>query len=180
MDTDTFHQRLESLRGVIGRAVKNYRDADFWESAGTTRLDNQLAHLADLYLESSSLQQESIRASVAPQATWNLVAFVRRLSKTLLTDPDPRWIRRGLAVACIENGRCDFRDMIASLVILRSAAEQMKVDPHPYFCDALHQCEESFTHIIENARDHKEKDMRDILREFGPPELKPKRRKKTK
>ncbi|NQT12703.1 MAG: hypothetical protein HQ582_08140 [Planctomycetes bacterium] len=179
MDTDTFQQRLKLLAGAIGPDVQHYRDSDFWDSAGTTRLDEEFALLADLYLESSTTQQESIRAAVAPKAEWNLVAYVRRLSIILFAEPDPTWIRRGLAIACIENGRFDFRDLIVSLVILRSAAEQMHVDPLPYFGDALLHCDEPVVHIIEDARDHREKDVRDILREFGPPALKPKRRKKT-
>lgn len=179
MDTEAFNQRFGPLAEAISGVEPNVRNSDFWISAGKTKLDHQLTQLADLYIEASSEQQEEIRSSVVPCAEWNLVAFVRRLAILLLDDLNPRWLKRGLAIACVENGRFDFRDTITSLVILRAASEQAGIDPLPYFDDALSHCDHRVKHMIENARNHEPSDMRDILREFGPPELKPKRRKKT-
>lgn len=179
MDEVIFQERLRMLAKAIGPNEPFFRDPDFWETAGTTKLDHELARLADLCLESSSPQQTSIRLAVNPRAEWNLVAYVRRLAIMILQEKDPIWLRRGLAIACLENGSFDFRDSIVSLVILRSAAEQSGIDPIQYFDDALGTCEKEFVHVIENARDHKPKDVRDILREFGPPALKPKRRNRS-
>lgn len=179
MDDVIFHERLRMLVHAIGPNEAFFRDSDFWETAGTTKLDNELARLADLYLESSSSQQASIRLAVNPRAEWNLVAYVRRLAIVILHEKDPTWVRRGLAIACLENGSFDFRDSIASLVILRSAAEESGIDPIQYFDEALGTCEKDFVHVIENARDHRLNDVRDILREFGPPALKPKRRNRS-
>jgi hypothetical protein len=167
------------LAEAISGVEPNFRDSDFWISAGKTKLDRQLTQLADLYIEASSEQKEEIRSSVAPRAEWNLVAFVRRLAVHLLDDLNPLWLKRGLAIACVENGRFDFRDTITSLVILRAAAEQAGIDPLPYFDNALSHCDHRVEHMIENARNYKPSDMRYILRECGPSELKPKRRKKT-
>lgn len=180
MKDAVFQSRFESLSDVIGPKVSHFRDSDFWETAGSTSLDEQLTQLADLYAEASAPQRALIRTAVNPRAEANLVMYVRRLSILILREKDPSWLRRGLDIACIENGRFDYRDSIVSIVILRSAAERSGIDPVPYFDEAIRNCDKGFVDVIENARDHRPKDVRDLLRAFGPPALKPKRQNQNK
>jgi hypothetical protein len=100
------------------------------------------------------------------------------LALLLLRDRDPIWVRRGLAIANLENGQFDFRDSIVSLVILRAATESIDLDPVPEFNKTIKSCEKSMIGILENARDHHPQNVRELLRIFGPDELKPRRQRK--
>lgn len=57
--------------------------------------------------------------------------------RNLLTETGERiWLRRGLAAAAIEDQQTDFRDLYVGLGELYKAAEQVGIDPLPYFAEA--------------------------------------------
>ena len=181
MNPSEFESLLPIFEPVLGPEAKRlrYADAEFWESIGTHPLDLQLSQLADFYGKCTATQRCTLRQSLNPVASWNLVVFVRRMALQILKTKDARWLISALRIACVENAMFDFRDSIVSLVIVRAAAESVSIDPVPHFAEALSQCDTEMAATLTNARDHRPNDVRDILREFGPSELKPERQRKT-
>lgn len=179
MTPHTLTSQLEELSLAIGANSALYNDRNMWSSVGDTELDQQLTRLANIFVDIPRNQQQIVREAVHPRALWNLIVFVRRLAILILKTSDPIWLRRALTIAAIENGRSDFRDLIVSLVIARAAAERVDMD----YVAQFNWCLDAFTPASKgsftNARDHAECDVRDILRNFGPPELLPKRRKRN-
>lgn len=181
MKTSEFDALLPTFEPVLGMdwAQQTYVDREFWDSIGTHVLDVQLSLLADFYGKSNATQRRTLRNSLNPAASWNLLAYVRRMALKILETKDPRWLISAIQIACLENAKIDFRDSIVSLVIARAAAEAVSIDPLPHFAKAIAQCDPEMVSTFTNARDHQPSDVRYILREFGPPQLKPKRKRKT-
>ncbi len=181
MNPSEFESLLLTYELVLGPEARRlrYAESELWDSIGTHPLDLQLSQLADFYGECTATQRRTLRQSLDPAASWNLVAFVRRMATQILKTRDARWLITALRIASLENAMFDFRDSIVSLVIVRAAAESASIDPMPHFATALAQCDAKMASTLSNARDHRPSDVRDILREFGPPELKPKPKRKT-
>lgn len=181
MNTESFESNLQTFLPILRAqsARLRYSGRAIWESVGTDVVDVQISNLADFYRRCRSVQRRTLRGSLEPAAIGNLFVYVRRMSIQILETGDSVWLVRALAAASLENARCDYRDAIVSLVIARAGAEAVGIDPVPHFNDALSKCDPVMIPTFTNARDHQPKDMRDILREFGPPQLKPKRRKNT-
>jgi predicted RNA-binding Zn ribbon-like protein len=179
MNTSQFDALLPTFELVLGpdAARQMYADEEFWDSIGTHVLDVQLSRLADFYGKSNATQRRTLRRALNPAASWNLVAYVRRMALRILETEDPRWLVSAFNIASLENATIDFRDSIVSLVIARAAAESVSIDPLPHFAKAISQCDSEMVSTFTNARDHRPSDVRDILREFGPPQLKPKRKR---
>lgn len=175
---DTLLPTFESVLRPEATRLK-YADAEFWNSIGTHPLDVQLIQLADFYGKCNATQRRTLRQSLNSAVSWNLVAFVRRMALQILKKKDAHWLISALRIASLENATYDFRDSIVSLVIARAAAESVSIDPTPHFTKALSQCDPEMVPTLTNARDHRPNDVRDILREFGPPELKPRRKRKS-
>lgn len=181
MNTSEFDVLLPTFEPLLRReaAEQTYGDRKFWDSIGTHSLDVQLSRLAAFYGKSNATQRRTLRQLLNPAASWNLVAYVRRMALQILETKDARWLISALQIASLENATSDYRDSIVSLVIARAAAESVSIDPMPHFAKALAQCDPAMVSIFTNARDHRPGDVRDILREFGPPELRPKRKRRT-
>lgn len=169
--------QFEELSAAIGASSGSYKDSEFWMSIGETELDRHLTRLADIFIAAPQSEQQVVRDAVHPRALWNLIAFVRRLSILIILTSDPLWLRRALAVAAIEDGRFDFRDLIVSLVIVRAAAEQVGIDHIPHFNWCIDSLSPTSHDSFINARDHSPSDILDILHNFGPAELLPERKK---
>lgn len=181
MNTSEFDALLPAFEPLLGlgAARQRYADRVFWDSIGTHALDLQLSQLADFYGKSNATQRRTLRSLLNASASWNLVAYVRRMALQILGTQEPRWLISAFQIASLENAICDYRDSIVSLVIARAAAESVSIDPLPHFAKAISQCDSEMVSHFENARDHGPSDVRDILREFGPPQLKPRRKRKT-
>ena len=175
-----FDALLPTFEPLLGpdAARQTYAIRKFWDSIGTHVLDVQLIQLADFYGKCSAGQRGTLRRSLNPAASWNLLAFVRRMALQIIETKDPRWLIAALRIASLENAACDYRDSIVSLVIARAAAESVSIDPLPHFNEAIAQCDAEMISTFTNARDHRPRDVRDILRAFGPPQLRPKRKQK--
>ena len=173
MNTKSFDAAMELLGFMLGADSRDlkYKERTFWKTVGTDPLDVRITRLADFYIQCDSSQRVKLRALLHRKPTWHFVAYVRRVALLILSEPEEPWLSRGLAIASLENAEFDFRDSIVSLVILRTAAEQVGLDSVPYFNAAIADCDPAFVSTLENARDHKPKDVRDLLRMFGPPQL---------
>jgi hypothetical protein len=179
MKSDTFQECCQQFKSIVGPDMGHYPDRNFWKSVGHGERDRQLTELADCLIRCTLRQKQFFRSAVHDHAIWNLIAYVRRVAVLLIREREPIWLRRGLEIAILESGRFDYRDSICSLVILRAAAESIGLDPIPDFDKAIRHCDSSMEHILQNARDHLPKDVRDILRMFGPDDLKTKRSRKS-
>jgi hypothetical protein len=181
MDTAEFQQQLPTFEPALGpNAVRlRYDDRQPWDSIGTHVLDRELTRLANFYGNCNAAQRKKLRSSLDPLASWGLIAYVRRMSVQILHTKDEAWLRSALNIASLENATFDYRDSIVSLVIARAASESVSIDAKPYFDKAIKLSSAEMKPTLINARDHRPKDVRDLLREFGPPELKPQRKKRT-
>ena len=155
-----------------------YSELDYWDAIGTHVLDKQLSQLADFYGKSNARQRQTLRNSLNPALSWTLLAYVQRMALQILNTKDSRWLISALRIASLENAAFDYRDSIVSLVIARAAAESVSIDPIPHFAKAISQCDPYMVSTFTNARDHRPKDVRDILRAYGPPQLNSKRKRK--
>jgi hypothetical protein len=154
-----------------------YGDKNFWSRSVEPPLKPQLTALADLYWDATADQRRQIRDSVGARLSMELFLYIRRVAVMIETRHDVVWLRRGLAVAAIENGHGDYRDTIVSLVILRFAVERVDIKPRKHFNDAIRIAETGVHKTLKNARDHRDSDVKSTIRAFGPPQW---RRKRTK
>ncbi len=179
MNTSAFESQLPEFQSLLNvtAARRRYSDRHFWDSVGSHELDLALSRLADFYAGCNDGQRRILRRSLHPAASWNLVAYVRRMALQILSTKDASWLTRAMNIASLENATIDFRDSIASLVIARIAAENVGIDPLPHFDKAISKCDSSMISTFKNARDHRPSNVSAILRFFGPPQLKPKRKK---
>ena len=139
-----------------------------WQNVGEIELDRQLSEAADLYLAVDAGQRGQMRESVGGE-TWDLVVYVRRLAVLVLRNREgaSQWLRRGLAIAALENARFDDRDFIVSLVILRWAADKVGLVTRNYFLEAEELFQPDALSSLRNARDYQ--DPGSILISSGPP-----------
>ena len=181
MDKSVFESEVASFEPMLcmGTSQLRYTDRALWDAIGTHPLDIQLSGLPDFYGRCRAAQRRTLRSSLNISATNNLLVYVRRMSLQIMETRDHTWLVRALAAASLENAQFDYRDSIVSLVIVRAGAESVDIGPLAHFDRAISKCDRKMVPIFTNARDHRPGDVRDILREFGPPQLQPKRARRT-
>jgi hypothetical protein len=172
MDNTTFKERFLDYENILKNGDSYYRRAEIWSNVGNRSLDEKLSELADLYWDSTQTQQKLIRDAVNPSRTWELIVYIRRIAMLIVSQSDGNWLRRGLAVAAIENSSFDYRDLIVSLVILRYAAEQAGIKTRQYFNDTMKISDPIIHDVLRNARDHSESCVTQTIHAFGPPQWK--------
>lgn len=170
MHAATFAKRFSACAAVLATCGPVCRAKNFWSNPGGRPRDLQLSALADLYWDASDDQRQRIRDAVDPHVTWELLAYIRRVAILIKDEAGLQWLRRGLAIAAIENGRSDFRDLIVSLVILRHGAERAGIATRQHFDDGIKAADAVIHGHLKNARDHRESDVTATIREFGPDE----------
>ncbi len=171
MHSAAFKKRLSDCAEALHTRKAVYRDGDIWSASFESSLESQLSELADLYWESTPDQRRQIRDSLSSRLVMHLFLYVRRVAILIEDRDDVPWLRRGLAMAAIENGRgADYRDLIVSLVILRHGAERVGIKTRKHFNEAIKMAEPEVRDILRNARDHRESDVKLTIREFGPPQ----------
>ncbi len=159
--------RLEACRVVVELMGRDQRELT---SAEKQTLDARLVELADLYRQVDDRQRAEIRDWFRDVDTWPLMAAIRRWARKMQSAEDIVWLRRGLALAAIENSRFDYRDVIVSLVILRYGAERVDIETAAEFDEAMKISAESVHGVMKNARNHAAKDIKATLEAFGPRE----------
>src|SRR5262245_53080559 len=134
MDQATFEASFQQWQLAYLDDNATYPE-DVWTQIGAHPLDLRLTELADLYLSANPDQRLTIYKDFQNDQPrlWELLVYVRRMTKMLATPADDQWLRRGLAIAAVEGARSDFRDTIVSLVILRWGAERAQIDTRRYF-----------------------------------------------
>ena len=173
MNQNEFETRFQSWQSSLGSGKDPAYSGEIdWNAIGDSPLDKRFTELAELFLASTFEQQQLIRDFFEDQndLLWYLTLYVRRVAKLINTREDVRWLRLGLAIASVENRRLDFRDTLASLVILRFAAQRVGINPTPYFNEIIKISPSEGKEMLTNGRDHPSWDAKGIINYFGPEE----------
>ena len=85
----------------------------------------------------------------------------------------PTWLVRAIHIACLENASYEFRDFIASLVILRAGDESVGIGVRDYFDVAMLESAPEMVPYLKNAREHSDSVMLYTLQAHRPPGLIP-------
>ena len=171
MNQSVFQTKFQKWQTSFGTGDDPvYEKGSRWTNIGNSSLDKKFTELAELFLAANPEQRELIRDYFEGQSDllWKLITYERRVAMLITTVEDSNWLRLGLAIASIENGRLDFRDSIVSLVILRYAAKRVGINPSSYFNDIIKISPREGIFI--NARDHSSWGVRGIVNAFGPEE----------
>lgn len=169
-DQRDFESRFQALIALPGNGDPIYFH-DIWKDIGRSPLDAKLTALTELFIAANSEQRQLIRDHHEEQhdRLWELIAYIRRVARLIVTKDDVGHLKLGLAAAAIEGGRWDYRDLIVSLVILRFAAERVGIDHVPFFNEAIKTVSmETNEAIFTNARDHSPENVEYTIRSFGP------------
>lgn len=149
-----------------------------WMDVGSSLLDARIAAFSDLYADADADQRQIVKGSFGGEQLRELEHFVARAARLIEVTGDPQWLRRGLAAACIDGGRYDFRDLIAGLGILRYGAERAGIEVEPYFREALEMsCPPDSSdnapplqEIFSTVESYPKDTLKFFVRKFGPPE----------
>lgn len=160
-------EKLASSRGSYDFRT----DEDIWRDIGTNPRDIAFTELSELYMEAEDAQRKQIFEDMAnDSALFDIWCFIRRMGKQIHSKDDTKWLELGITAALIDGARGDFRDLIASLVLLRFAAELHGIDTRPFFDHAMQNADEEIVGILKIARDHEDSDVHFIIQSFGEPE----------
>src|SRR5690606_29946878 len=124
----------------------------------------------------SSRQRQVMRQSLCELSDdcarfrWALLIYVRRGGTMLKSPDDAIWLKRGLAIASLENAGFDPRDTIVSLVLLRYAAEEAGLDVKQYFSQAIENSDDNLNGCLTNALHHGPLNTWKLICTHGPPE----------
>ncbi len=167
-----FESEFSSVREKIKNAQGSYNfktGKEAWENIGTNPLDVAFTELTQLYLRADDHQRSVIYDTITNDpSAYDLWCFIRRVGKQICSKEDTRWLELGVVAAQIARG--DFRDLIASLVLLKFSAELHGIDAKPFFDRALQGADEKIVSVLKSARDHEEKDVHFIVQNSGEPE----------
>jgi hypothetical protein len=160
---------IVNLINEVHDALPRDDQRNIWADPGTRDLDAAIDVLADYYIDFPSAR-DTIRSELSEIGSlWSLVLFVRRVGLLLRTAEGEQWLNRGLAVASMVDANCDYRDLIVSLVILRSLAMDAGMNTDSSFDAAIDWSTDRMHGILTNARNHAASDIRITLASFGPP-----------
>lgn len=161
---------VAQLISELQQALVHDDKANIWGHAGERALDRSVALVADHYIQQAadrSVIREEIRKF---PSRWGLVLYVRRVGLLINAQADrgELWLKRGLAAASLVDAHCDDRDLIVSLVLLRSFALKAGLPTDRAFDQAIGWSTGRMTGILTNARNHSLKDIDYTVEAFGP------------
>jgi hypothetical protein len=174
MEQILFEAKFSSITKKLSDAQSCYefKTGETWDNVGTNPLDEAFIELSELYLEADSTQRKYIfEQAELMNLPYNCWYFIRRVAKLIQSPRDTRWLEIGLAASLIDGARGDFRDLIASLVLLRFTAEIHEIDTKPFFDNAIQNSDDQLKPILLDALNHPEADVHFIVQNFGWPEL---------
>jgi hypothetical protein len=174
---EVFEEQFDTLQASAREGGFEYgfgNDNDMWENVGVSPIDKLFIRLAELYLEVESSQQQALYAYCGRQPKYleNSFYFISRIGLLIHNKADKKWIDIGIAIAMLDGGRADFRDLINSLVLLRYIAEKQGIDARSIFNSYVQTTDGNMKGILENVRDRSKSSMEFTVQTFGPPEWK--------
>jgi len=135
-------------------------DQAFNHSSRTVKLDV----LADLYLDADAQTREQIRQLFDSGDQYELLhRLISRAASLIRSGKDVVWLRRGLAIAAIENGRFDRQDTIKRLIQLRQSAERAGMDVSSYFAEMNDKLTTASATVINKVASFSVEDMKSIV-----------------
>jgi hypothetical protein len=175
MEQYEFDKRFSKLQVKLKSGNDSYQFKsvdDVWANIGSASLDRFYTELAELYLASNDAQRLMIYTYCGQQ--YNLIEnfwyFIRRIGKLIHSKDDYRWLEIGVASALMDGKRSDYRDLYASLVLLRYASERQGINTKSIFDTFIPSSQEKIKPFLENVRDLGELSVQRIVRDFGPPD----------
>jgi len=126
----------DAIPAMIDRQRRQIADGD--TPVDYARLNEELVELAEIYIRLPADEQQRVRAElremrqVRAQIYGTMHSMVRRLRETR----ERHWLDVGLALAAIEGGYLDFRDLYVALGELWLAAEAVRIRPQRHFTAA--------------------------------------------
>lgn len=137
--------RQQMADGVPAKdAIPAMIDRQKWQIAdGDTpvdyaRLDEELIELAEIFARLDIAGQARVRAELAemPHVRTQIYGTMHSMAGRLRETRDRHWLEVGLALAAIEGGYLDFRDLYVALGELWLAAEDAGIRPQRHFTAA--------------------------------------------
>ena len=161
---------IVNLMNELHDAVTRDDQQNIWDYTGKRELDDSIAVVADYYI-----QYQTARATIREElrefeSLWSLVLFIRRAGLLIKTDDgsNEHWFNRGLATASMIDANCDYRDLVVSLVVLRSFAIDAGLDTDRKFDQAIEWSTDRMYDILTNARNHARESIDQTMAAFGP------------
>ena len=117
-------------------AVQEFTEEDQIQSADPMEMIHAfLVQEYEAYLNATQEECEAIRASFSINRDFEdlLLHYVYSAAEKLRSTTDVKWLERGLVAASLENSGRDYRDTLLSLNDLYRAAQDVGIDPNPYF-----------------------------------------------
>jgi hypothetical protein len=174
MEQTLFEAKFSSITKKLSDAQSYYefKTGETWNNVGPNPLDAAFTELSELYIEADSTQRKYIFEQAGlTNLPYNFWYFIRRVAKLIQSPRDARWLEIGLVASLIDGARGDFRDLIASLVLLRFTAEIHEIDTKPFFDNAIQNSDDKLKPILLNALNHPEPDVHLIVQDLAWPEL---------
>ncbi len=140
-----------------------------WENIGTHQLDILFLALGKMFIEANPEQRIEIKNVFNTyEQTWQLVIFIRRLGKLINLTKQEELVEIGLAIAEVTVERNDYRDIMASLGILKYGAEKVRIDTKKPFEEASVNYSKELGELIYGVIHWSKNDVSSILYHFGP------------
>ena len=155
------HMRKQMADGVAGKdAVSAMIDRQKQQLAeGDTpvdraRLDEELVELAEIYVRLPDSERARVRAELREmrQVRSQIYGTMHSMARRLRDTRDPSWLDAGLAMAAIEGGYTDFRDLYVALGELWLAAEAVRIRPRKRFTKAAEMAGEERDSLNRSGR----------------------------
>jgi len=118
------------------------------------RLDEHLIELAECYAQLPDAERERVRSELSEmrQVRSQIYGTIHSMARRLRETRDDRWLDAGLALAAIEGGRIDFRDLYVALGELWLAAEAARIRPRKRFTKAAEMAGEERDSLNHSGR----------------------------
>ncbi len=112
-------------------------------------LDSELVALCQTFAKSDAKARAEMRASISMDEFNTLITFANRAAVFAMREKNVAWINNALsAIAMIEAGRTDPRDILMPLSLLYHSAKRIGVNPDQLFRDAGKLSEPDVTTLL--------------------------------
>lgn len=119
----------DAIPAMIDRQKRQIAEGD--TPVDYARLDGELVELAKIYTQLSDAERAFVRAELREmrQVRSQIYGTMHSMARRLRDTRDRTWLDVGLALAAIEGGYLDFRDLYVALGELWLAAEDVGISP---------------------------------------------------
>ncbi len=126
-------------------------------------LDSAIAELCKRFAAADDRRREHLRSAISMDEFYTLLTFARRSAVFAIRGRDATWVEAGMtAVAMIDSGRVDYRDVLVALSLLHHAARRIGIDAALMFRQKAALCRPDTAIVVTGYLDRsdREKDIR--------------------